>query len=87
MKRPSLFNQDVTKPRQPELSSEVSYRRKVSAPRPPSREGKRVLTLYLDPMGWKQLRLMALEHGTSTQELGVEALNDFFAKHKLNRSA
>jgi hypothetical protein len=28
--------------------------------RPPSREGKRVLSVYLRPEAWKQLRMLAI---------------------------
>lgn len=55
--------------------------------RPPSRAGKRVLSIYLDPLAWKQLRQLALDADTSTQALGEEAVNLLFAKHGLNRSA
>lgn len=56
-------------------------------PRPPSRAGKRVLSVYLDPLAWKQLRQLALDGETTTQALGEEAINLLFAKHGLNRSA
>lgn len=55
--------------------------------RPPSRVGKRVLSVYLDPLAWKQLRQLALDSETTTQALGEEAINLLFAKHGLNRSA
>jgi hypothetical protein len=55
--------------------------------RPPSREGKRTLSIYLDPLAWKQMRMLALETGTTTQALGEEAVNLLFAKHGINRSA
>ena len=57
------------------------------AKRPPSRAGKRVLSIYLDPLAWKQLRQLALDAETSTQALGEEAVNLLFAKHGINRSA
>ena len=55
--------------------------------RPPSRVGKRMLSIYLDPLAWKQLRMLALEADTTTQALGEEAINLLFAKHHINRSA
>jgi hypothetical protein len=58
-----------------------------SKPRPPSRTGKRVLSVYLDPIAWKQLRQIALDADTSMQALGEEAVNLLFQKHRLNRSA
>jgi hypothetical protein len=51
-------------------------------PRPPSRVGKKALIGYFDPSVSKQLKQMALDGDTSTQELLREALNDFFQKHK-----
>ena len=55
--------------------------------RPSSRAGKRVLSVYLDPLAWKQLRQLALDTDTTTQALGEEAVNLLFTKHGLNRSA
>ncbi len=55
--------------------------------RPPSREGKRVLSIYLPPEAWKQLRLLSLNLETPTQALGEEAINLLFEKHGLNRIA
>ena len=55
--------------------------------RPPSREGKRVLSIYLPPEAWKQLRMLSVNHQVSTQALGEEAINLLFEKHRLNRIA
>ncbi|HTT81734.1 MAG TPA: ribbon-helix-helix domain-containing protein [Stellaceae bacterium] len=55
--------------------------------RSPSRVGKRVLSIYLDPIAWRQLRELALDLETSTQVLGEEAINLLFEKHRRNRSA
>ena len=55
--------------------------------RPPSRAGKRVLSIYLPPEAWKQLRMLSLNLDTSTQALGEEAVNLLFEKHRLNRIA
>jgi hypothetical protein len=55
--------------------------------RPLSRQGKRVLSLYLDPLAWKQLRQLALQDETTTQALGEEAINLLFTSRGLNRSA
>jgi len=59
----------------------------MASRRAPSREGKRTLSIYLDPLAWKQLRQLALDTGTTTQALGEEAVNLLFTKHGLNRSA
>jgi len=88
-KRPSLFQPKTptradVEPAQP--VNENDNGQQVSA-RPPSREGKRVLSVYLDPLAWKQLRQLALDTGTTTQALGEEAVNLLFAKNGLNRSA
>lgn len=87
-KRPSLFAPkhtaapDIAGPEEETTSPSSS-----AATRPPSREGKRVLSVYLDPLAWKQLRQLALDADTTTQALGEEAVNLLFAKHGINRSA
>ena len=91
-KRPSLFatKTATTRPTDTDTSSPIIAAEIAEAgqiKRPPSRAGKRVLSVYLDPLAWKQLRQLALDTETSTQALGEEAVNLLFAKHGLNRSA
>jgi Antitoxin-like ribbon-helix-helix len=88
-KRPSLFapkpaSDSRTEDTAPDLAMAES--RPVAA-RPPSRVGKRVLSIYLNPVAWRQLRELALDLETSTQALGEEAVNLLFEKHRRNRSA
>ncbi len=87
-KRPSLFANAATQPApsEPEQPPPQVAAKKPTA-RPPSREGKRVLSIYLPPEAWKQLRLLSLNTETSTQALGEEAINLLFEKHHLNRIA
>jgi len=89
-KRPSLFavkGESRPEPQEFTEASTGSPPEPSVAKRPPSREGKRVLSIYLDPLAWKQLRQLALDNETSTQALGEEAVNMLFAKYRLNRSA
>jgi hypothetical protein len=88
-KRPSLFASRgapaaVAEDVAPEA---VNAATSATSTRPPSRAGKRVLSIYLDPLAWKQLRQLALDTDTTTQALGEEAVNLLFEKHRLNRSA
>ena len=87
-KRPSLFAAATAQPGplEPETAPlpEVEAKKPV---RPPGREGKRVLSIYLPPEAWKQLRLLSLNPETSAQTLGEEAINLLFEKHRLNRIA
>jgi hypothetical protein len=53
-----------------------------AATRAPSRVGKRVLSVYLDPAILKQLRQLALDRDTTTQALGEEAIALLFQHHK-----
>ena len=48
---------------------------------------KRVLSIYLPPEAWKQLRMLAVNLETSTQDLGEQAVNMLFEAHRLNRIA
>jgi hypothetical protein len=81
-KRPSLFAAKPA-PAAPAVAPEKAAAR--SNARPPSREGKRVLTVYLKSEAWKQRLSVNLE--SPTQALGEEAINLFFEKHGLNRIA
>jgi hypothetical protein len=87
-KRPSLFTPKsaaAVAAALPEDAAEPPV--KTGTGKQPSRVGKRVLTIYLDPLAWKQLRQLALDEGTTTQALGEEAVNLLFTKHGINRSA
>ena len=90
-KRPSLFQPKAVTEATSEADSALPVnendREISSGKRPTSRAGKRVLSVYLDPLAWKQLRQLALDTDTTTQALGEEAVNLLFAKHGLNRSA
>ncbi len=84
MKRPSLFAAATAEAAPLEPEPPLPAKKSV---RPPSREGKRVLSIYLPPEAWKQLRMLSLNLETSTQALGEEAINLLFEKHRLNRIA
>lgn len=92
-KRPSLFathkleNSDASVKVTAPVKATAEPSAMVTTRRPPSREGKRILSIYLDPLAWKQLRQLALDHETTTQALGEEAVNLLFAKNGINRSA
>jgi len=88
-KRPSLF---AARPAAESVAEDtaterVTIKASPASTRPPSRVGKRVLSIYLDPIAWRQLRELALDLETSTQALGEEAVNLLFEKHRRNRSA
>jgi hypothetical protein len=93
-KRPSLFATKETQsapteaqPIVPPADIETKTSGAHSKARPPSREGKRVLSIYLKPEAWKQLRMLSVNLESSTQTLGEEAINLLFEKHRLNRIA
>lgn len=81
-KRPSLFSAAI-----PALPPAPEPEAKPASQRPPSREGKRALTVYLRPEAWKQLRMLAVNLERPAQALGEEAVNLLFEKHRLNRIA
>lgn len=89
-KRPSLFAAKGSASAEPSAAVTVSDDN-APAPRakarPPSREGKRVLSVYLKPEAWKQLRMLSVNLESPTQALGEEAINLLFEKHRLNRIA
>ena len=87
-KRPSLFSaRPAAEPAAQDTVTESLAAKAPASTRPPSRVGKRVLSIYLDPIAWRQLRELALDLETSTQVLAEEAINLLFEKHRRNRSA
>jgi hypothetical protein len=88
-KRPSLFAPRPASDSHTEdaAAKAVTAESRLVTTRPPSRVGKRVLSIYLNPIAWRQLRELALDLETSTQALGEEAVNLLFEKHRRNRSA
>ena len=79
MKKPSLFALTdagrIDSGTRAEIETDES---RAATKRPPSREGKRVLSIYLPPEAWKQLRMLAVNLETSTQDLGEQAINMLF---------
>ncbi len=92
-KRPSLFASKAGQASAeaellaPSAEIETAKAPPRSKARPPSREGKRILSVYLKPEAWKQLRMLSVNLESSTQTLGEEAINLLFEKHRLNRIA
>ena len=48
---------------------------------PPSRQGRKAMTLYLDPAAHKQLKLLAIDRDQPAHALLLEAVDDLFRKH------
>ena len=48
---------------------------------PPSRQGKKAITGFFDPIVSRQLKQLALDEDKTVQSLLSEALNDLFVKH------
>jgi predicted AlkP superfamily phosphohydrolase/phosphomutase len=48
---------------------------------PPSRQGKKAITGFFDPIVSRQLKQLALDEDKTLQSLLSEALNDLFIKH------
>ena len=51
---------------------------KPKSERPPSRAGKKGFTVYFDEPTHTQLKIMAIEQGTSMHDLMINALNTLF---------
>ena len=78
----------MTEPEQPQIpakkpatSIKQPKAKEKPAAVPPSRDNKRHIGGFFDPLVAKQLKIMAAEHDRSIQALLQEALNDLFNKH------
>ena len=67
----------------PRLVTEINQ----PATRQASRRGKKVVTYYLEPEPFVQLKVLAAKTGRTVQELTLEALNLLFEKHQVSRIA
>jgi len=68
----------------PRLVTEINP---VVPARQASRQGKKVVTYYLEPEPFVQLKVLAAKTGRTVQELNLEALNLLFEKHQVSRIA
>jgi hypothetical protein len=59
----------------------------TNAHRQRSRLGKKIVTYYLDPEPFTQLKVLSAKKGLTVQELNLEALNLLFEKHQVSRIA
>ena len=59
----------------------------IKTAKPPSRSGKKPVTAYVEKTAHKQLRSLGLDLDKSNQDMIVEALNDYFSRHGLDRLA
>ena len=100
-KRPSLFSPKTAAPAQeaepaaaaPAVQSEVAGARSDPAPAPvrypkaSTREGKRVVTAYISPEAFRQLKRIAADEDRQQQDLLLEGINAVFEKRGLSRIA
>jgi hypothetical protein len=56
-------------------------------PKASTREGKRVVTAYLDPEAFRQLKRIAADEDAQQQDLLLEGINAVFEKRGLSRIA
>ena len=69
---------------QPEIAPKLTH---DQPSRQRSRQGKKVVTYYLDPEAFMQLKVLAAKTGATVQELNLEALNLLFERHQVSRIA
>ena len=76
-------------PNSERLTSRTRQRRplKAQGQRQRSGQGKKVVTYYLDPEPFMQLKVLSAKTGKPVQELNLEALNLLFERHQVSRIA
>ena len=84
-RRPSLSSDPLPKRRTIKVATENGTPTKTV--RPPSRQGRRCLTLWIAPEAKELLREIGYEHRLKEQALGEEALDLLFAHYGKHRIA
>ena len=54
---------------------------------PPSRQGKKGVVFHVDPEIAKRLKMLAVEHDTTIEALGIEALGLLFERYATKEGA
>ena len=85
MTRRSLAEALRPAPQPPAAAPETTAGNEPS--RPPSRRGRRAITIYTSAEAHRQLRLLAVEEDMPIQQLAIEALNDLFERYGKPRIA
>jgi hypothetical protein len=70
-----------TQIRQPANEIKPSPVKELIQGTPPSRQGKKAVTGFFDPVVSRQLKQLALDEDKTVQLLITEALNDLFVKY------
>ena len=78
-----MAKQEKAKPQQ----SASGFQENRPGLRQASRQGKKILTYYLEPEPFVQLKVLAARSGKTVQELNLEALNLLFEKYQVSRIA
>ena len=79
MKKPSLaeaFKTKIETESLPESAIEKAEKTEQA-----SRKGKQSINAYIEPLGIRELKLLALNEGKTQQELFKEAINDLLVKY------
>ena len=87
MTRRSLAEALRPAPQPPAAGPEATEANEPSRSRPPSRRGRRAITIYTSAEAHRQLRLLAVEEDMPIQQLAIEALNDLFERYGKPRIA
>jgi hypothetical protein len=82
-RRPSLTEAGITRPSQA-LPAPTAIE---TSRRAPARQGKKAIAFWVEPAASTQVRVAAATMGRTIQDIMEEALDDWFAKHRLHRLA
>ena len=86
-KRPSLKSLD----RRPDILSVPEPRSEapivIAGKQQPSRNGKKVVTVYLSESVWRELKVLAAKTDSTIDGLMRRGLDHVFSEHKVNRGA
>lgn len=80
-KKGSLADALLKKPEVSKRKKHEPHKHSASS-RPPSRQGKKNISAWVDPDVLKQVKQIAIDEDKTSQDLLSEALNGLFAKYR-----
>lgn len=85
MKKPSLaaaYNTTKAKEILPvETTEATSINKDTKTGKQENRKGKQSINAYIEPLGVRELKLLAINEGKTQKELFIEAINDLLVKY------
>lgn len=82
-----VVSEQILETASPPTASASRHRTSAQTKRPASRQGARGVTVWVEPEIYRMIKLVGLDSDMTTQDVMMEAINDFLSKKGKGRIA